>query len=141
MWYRLIAPACPQPTRDMPRFGGGKGSEACSHLGNRLLMQQHTRNVKMTRQRRLGWSNRNIIFRNRPTPIHVLRQQNVQKTHRHRSLTNRHKSIRDDSCIINCEYSKRYKSAERGYCLYSGLGTASYCPQCCSHSACHTASC
>ena len=91
----------------------------------------------MTYQRRFGWSNRNIIFRNLHAPFTCIYYLNksVQKTHRRRSLTNRHNIIRDDSCINNCEYFNRSRCADRGYCLYSGLGTATYSPQCCSYYA------
>ena len=64
---RLTSPACPQATRDVPRWGGG--GEACSHEGKRCLSNNTLGNIKMAYQRRFCWSNRNIIFRNRHAPI------------------------------------------------------------------------
>ena len=59
--YRLTAPACPQPTRDLLARAGGGGHAVQRAIGcscNNTLV-----NIKMAYQRRFGSSNRNIVSR------------------------------------------------------------------------------
>ena len=120
----------------MPRWGGEARHATKKAIG--CLRNDTLVKIKMTYQCRFVGQTETLY----PEPVtlllHVLLKQNVQRT-RHRSLTNRHNRIRNDSCIINSDSSNRYKCADRGYSLYSGLSKVTYSPQCFSRSVCHTA--